>query len=160
MAKLRFIEVPHPKKGNGIRYKDVLVKFVNDMRTELHELDLRTWREYGHDVGELKAEHISCLSEIWGKSYHATMLYVDDKPAAFAMTMHDGKYAAFWNFIVLPEFRKQGYGKALLTHVTERYRNRGCSELCLNVHGDNKVALDMYRAAGFKPKSHVLSLHL
>ena len=39
MAKLRFIEVPHPKKGNGIRYKDVLVKFVNDMRTELHELD-------------------------------------------------------------------------------------------------------------------------
>ena len=39
MAKLRFIEVPHPKKGNGLRYKDVLVKFVNDMRTELHELD-------------------------------------------------------------------------------------------------------------------------
>ena len=33
MSKLRFIEDPHPKKGNGLHYKDVLVKFVNDMRT-------------------------------------------------------------------------------------------------------------------------------
>lgn len=160
MAKLRFIEVPNPLKGNGLRYKDVLVNFVNTARDEHHQLELRTWSEYGHDVGDLKADHISSLSEIWDKNYHATLLYVDDKPTAFAMTMRDGKYAAFWNFIVAKEFRTEGYGKALMAHVIDRYRKRGCTEFCLNVHADNEVALNMYRAAGFKPKSHVLSLHM
>jgi len=160
MAKLRFIEVPNPLKGNGLRYKDVLVNFVNDTRTELHELDLRTWREYGHDVGDLKAETIKCLSDVWSKNAHATLLCVDGKPAAFAMTAIDEKFVAFWNFIVAKEFRTEGYGKALLTHLIERGRKRGCTELCLNVHAYNDVALNMYRAAGFKPKSHLLSLHL
>lgn len=160
MAKLRFIEVPSPSRGNGLRYEDVLVKFINDVRTELHELDLRTWREYGHDVGDIKAETIHCLSKAWSKNAHATLLCVDGKPAAFAMTSIDGKFVAFWNFMVAKEFRSQGYGKALMDHLIERSRKRGCTELCLNVHAYNEVALNMYREAGFKPKSHLLSLHL
>lgn len=160
MAKLRFIEVPHPKKGNGLRYKDQLVTMLNGLLAEHHLLDSKTWAEYGHDAAENPPRSVTCLSQEWRKGYHATLLHVDGKPAAFSMTLRDGTYAAFWNFFVAKEFRKQGYGKAMMQHAIERARKQGCTELCLNVHAENEIALAMYRAAGFTPKMHTMSLHV
>ena len=50
---------------------------------------------------------------------------------------------------VLPAFRGQGIGRALLTAVARRARELGCCKLPLEVQDDNALALALYRDFGF-----------
>ena len=50
---------------------------------------------------------------------------------------------------VRPEFRGQGVGRALLTAVESRARERGCCKITLEVQEDNERALGLYHSFGF-----------
>lgn len=43
MQKIRFIEIPHRDKGNGLRYGKIALEMINAVRTELHALDVDLW---------------------------------------------------------------------------------------------------------------------
>ena len=49
--------------------------------------------------------------------------------------------------------RKQGIGKALLSHVIEQAKQNGCSSLRLNVWSLNESAMRFYEQSGFAPLS-------
>lgn len=161
MQKLRFIEIPNHSKGNGLRYGEAALKFVNDLRLDQHELSMQVWKEYGHDVTGAKANQVSTLSEVWDSpKCRATMLLVNKVPAAFVMTKRSGTYVAFWNFIVAQPFRHHGYGRMLMQHSIDRHRKLGFTEMSLNVLAANTRALDMYYESGFKPINMTMSLKL
>ena len=50
---------------------------------------------------------------------------------------------------VVPEFRGQGIGRALLDAVAEHARQRGCVKLTLEVQESNRRARQAYESAGF-----------
>ena len=50
---------------------------------------------------------------------------------------------------VVPEYRGQGVGRALLGAVETRARQRGCIKLTLEVQENNRRAWDFYRDVGF-----------
>jgi len=50
---------------------------------------------------------------------------------------------------VLPEWRGKGIGRALLAHVEDRARRRGCCKLTLEVLDDNARARGLYESLGF-----------
>lgn len=161
MPEIRFIEIPNPNKGNGVRYGDAALQLLNEAVTELHDLDVAAWKRYGHDVGKLKPALFKSLSGAMDKkTYRATLILVCGKPVGIAMTMRDKNYVAFWNFIITKEYRRQGYGRRLLQHCADMYRKRGCTEFSLVVHGDNTAANMLYLSAGFKIRSTTLSLKL
>ena len=58
MQKIRYIEIPNPRKGNGLRYGQAALDLINAVRTELHALDMQLWEKFGHDV---KGVPPSCL---------------------------------------------------------------------------------------------------
>lgn len=51
---------------------------------------------------------------------------------------------------VLPEFRSQGIGRALLAAAEDRARARGCAKLTLEVLETNHGARRLYEAVGFR----------
>lgn len=51
---------------------------------------------------------------------------------------------------VLPEFRGQGIGTALLAHIIELAKDNGCLAISLSVQKENKRALDLYMKNGFR----------
>jgi GNAT superfamily N-acetyltransferase len=57
---------------------------------------------------------------------------------------------------VLPETRRQGIGRALVTEVSSWARERGAVEVQLNVYDYNPGAMQFFRALGFAPLSHRL----
>ena len=53
------------------------------------------------------------------------------------------------NICVAPEWQRQGYGHLLLDHFMELARERGASQMFLEVRLSNAAALALYRNRGF-----------
>ncbi len=54
-----------------------------------------------------------------------------------------------WDIGIAPEFRSQGYGRAALEALEPIARQLGYTEIGLHVFGDNEVARNLYRSAGY-----------
>jgi ribosomal protein S18 acetylase RimI-like enzyme len=68
----------------------------------------------------------------------------------FAPNQADGRPAIFiWDIVVAPEFRGRGYGRAALEALEPIARELGYAEIGLHVFGDNEVARQLYRSAGY-----------
>ena len=62
----------------------------------------------------------------------------------------NSRAARLYSLCVAPEARGQGVGKALLEALERDGRKRGCERMTLEVRADNRVALGLYRRAGFR----------
>lgn len=51
---------------------------------------------------------------------------------------------------VAPDYRGSGWGRAILDHLLDQSRQRGVTELFLEVRADNPVANALYQSAGFE----------
>lgn len=54
------------------------------------------------------------------------------------------------NVAVRPEFRRRGYGEAILSGLLSLAKERGCAEVSLEVRVSNEGAIALYRKAGFE----------
>ena len=54
------------------------------------------------------------------------------------------------NIGIDPDFKRQGYGSALLNHLIEELKKRHISEILLEVRAGNKSAIRFYKRQGFK----------
>ena len=54
------------------------------------------------------------------------------------------------NIGIDPDFKRQGYGTALLYHLIEELRKRHIGEILLEVRIGNKSAIQFYKKQGFK----------
>lgn len=54
---------------------------------------------------------------------------------------------------VLPEYRKRGYGRQMLTRIVRMLLKEGHHEVLIEVQTDNKNALRLYRTCGFKEQA-------
>ncbi len=55
------------------------------------------------------------------------------------------------NLAVSPEHRRTGLARALLAEGLKLLRSRGAEEVFLEVRSSNAAAIELYRAAGFRP---------
>lgn len=67
-----------------------------------------------------------------------------------------GCYAYLYDWIIWPEYRGKGLGKAALVAVEQAVQKQGCSRLMLNVFAHNRFAYDLYRRYGFAVGSSIL----
>ena len=54
------------------------------------------------------------------------------------------------NIGIDPDFKRQGYGTALLNHLIKELRKRDISEILLEVKAGNKSAIQFYKKQGFE----------
>lgn len=72
--------------------------------------------------------------------------------AGFSFCEQNGEVGRVAELGVVPDLRGQGLGYALLTHSFHELRNRGATELVLDVDAENVTsALRLYRKAGMTP---------
>ena len=58
--------------------------------------------------------------------------------------------AQIYNIAIAPEYRKQGIGEVLLTHLIEAGKERGCTLVTLEVRAGNEAAMALYKKLGFR----------
>jgi ribosomal protein S18 acetylase RimI-like enzyme len=68
----------------------------------------------------------------------------------FGPPLGSSRLAIFiWDIVVAPEFRGMGYGRAALEALEPITRELGYAEIEPQVFGDNEIARNLYRSAGY-----------
>lgn len=65
-----------------------------------------------------------------------------------------------YELAVLPDKRRQGYGRAIMLAAISECRSRGLSAMSLNVFGHNTAARALYDSLGFQVASTTMKLSL
>jgi len=119
---------------------------------------IRALAEYEHMLDDVVATE-GILNE-WlfdRRVAEAFFALEDETEVGFALYFHNfstflGRGGIYLeDLFVLPEHRGKGYGKAILTHLAQIARERGCGRLewaCLDW---NQPSIDFYRSLGATP---------
>jgi ribosomal protein S18 acetylase RimI-like enzyme len=75
---------------------------------------------------------------------------LDGEVMATVMAGYDGHRGWVNYFAVALRWRKRGFGRALMQHVENLLRLRGCPKLNLQVRDSNPQALEFYRRIGYE----------
>mgnify|MGYP001547941289 CR=1 FL=1 len=127
---------------------------------------LAAYEKLSHEV-VVSEEKI--LSTLFGETKYAECLIAEldsqagrqtgSHPVGFALFFHNystflGKPGIYLeDLFVKPEFRSQGFGKALLRRLAQIAVQRNCGRLEWSVLDWNKPAIDFYMDIGAKPMS-------
>jgi ribosomal-protein-alanine N-acetyltransferase len=113
------------------------------------------------DVRALAAAEVECFEDPWPEAYFASELFA---PARFQRVLVDpaGGLAAYlftaWQYLdlhilkiaTLPEHRRNGLGKRLMTIAEEHARQMAGETLTLEVRMTNTAAIKLYETLGFE----------
>lgn len=71
------------------------------------------------------------------------------------MAGYDGHRGWIYSLAVLPEFQRQGTGKALLEHAEQELASRGCIKINLQLMAENEQVRTFYEANGFSVEDRI-----
>lgn len=80
--------------------------------------------------------------------FYPIVAEAQDKIVGYANGILHGNIGWLGNIIVAPEFRRQGIGRELTTHLTEYFRSRGCTGQLLIA---TEMGKNIYGKIGFRP---------
>ncbi len=77
-------------------------------------------------------------------------LNLNGKTIGYLIAMLAADTADILNIGIDPDFKRQGYGKALLNHLIKELRKRHIVEILLEVRAGNQSAIQFYKRQGFE----------
>ncbi len=87
----------------------------------------------------------------FGPEWDTFTAFSGDKVVGSTMTwMITDERSATENIFVIPEWRKKGVAKLVITEALKFLKNRGKNIATLSVFGDNKPAIALYKSLGYK----------
>lgn len=89
---------------------------------------------------------ISTYTQYWDfHREHHYMFYLKNKLVGSYYISDDGDDFTVCALYIQEDFRGKGYSKILIKHAIDNYK-----ELYLQVHVDNKIAINLYKKYGFE----------
>lgn len=85
-----------------------------------------------------------------GGNIYVAVAETDGEKAGYGEIRIVAGEAQIYNIAIAPEYRKQGIGEALLMHLIEAGRERGCALVTLEVRAGNEAAMALYKKLGFR----------
>lgn len=118
--------------------------------------DLAEYEKLSHEV---VATEEGLKEALFGQNSYAKVLiaYDQDLPVGFALYFYNfstflGKPGIYLeDLFVKPEFRGEGFGKALLVKLAQIAIEEGCGRVEWSVLNWNKPSIDFYESIGAKP---------
>ena len=104
-----------------------------------------------------KERYESFLSDMIPKNYKQVAVFSEDKCIGltgfwFGTKLWTGKYLEIDNFIVHPDYRKNGIGKLLTNFIDEKAKELNCTCVVLDAFTGNFDAHRFYYNQGYVPR--------
>ena len=112
------------------------------------------------DLGEVAELEKLCFSAPW--SVESLKLLTNEGIGVGMVCHKDGKVCAYGGMLVAvdegqianiathPDYRRQGYGRAVVEAFIKYAKNNKLASISLEVRVSNKAAIDLYSSLGFK----------
>lgn len=85
-----------------------------------------------------------------GGNVYVAVALADEERAGYAEIRMIAGEGQIYNIAIAPEFRREGIGEALLSHLIEKAGVDGCRMVTLEVRSGNEAAMELYRKLGFR----------
>ena len=118
-------------------------------KAKLYDVPAHARIEEGSFDSPWSAEEITRDVTAESGVYVAVALAGDERAGYADMRLISGE-AQIYNIAVAPDFRRQGVGEALLTHMIDVSRENNCELITLEVRAGNAAAMELYKKLGFK----------
>ncbi|MEM4986245.1 GNAT family N-acetyltransferase [Collimonas sp. H4R21] len=119
-----------------------------------------TTLEGARNSAETAFRKIDADAEPAATGQHLYVVEADGAPvgAVWFDIRQSGKehYAYLYDWVIWPEHRGKGYGKAAMQATEQRARENSASRLMLNVFTHNRFGADLYQRYGFVTASSIL----
>jgi len=120
---------------------------------------IRGLAEYERMSDQVVATEAGLREALFGAQPSAEVIiaYADDRPAGFALFFHNfstflGRRGLYLeDLFVIPEFRRLGIGRRLLTELARIAVARGCGRFEWSVLDWNTPAIEFYKRLGARP---------
>ena len=120
---------------------------------------IRGLAEYERLSDQVVATEVGLREALFGAQPSAEVIiaYADDRPAGFALFFHNfstflGRRGLYLeDLFVIPEFRRLGIGRRLLTELARIAVERGCGRFEWSVLDWNAPAIEFYKRLGARP---------
>ncbi len=129
---------------------------------------IKQFADYVHSSQEVTVSEDSLREALFGSKQYAEVILarLDDLPVGFAIFFHNfstflGKPGIYLeDLFVLPEFRSQGIGKALLIYLARLAVERDCGRFEWAVLDWNESAIEFYKRLGAASLEDVIVFRL
>ncbi|MHA2231705.1 MAG: GNAT family N-acetyltransferase [Candidatus Hodarchaeales archaeon] len=167
-------ETPHTKKWTGLMFSErnyeplcTVLAYEKQLSQEKSLSNKNSSRQIGfagkHDIGVVRSIDAQCFTGIFRYSTSAfARLYknaslrliatdaANGNPVGFLIAyVYQKKFANIARIAILPNYRHQRLGLALMASCTKEMANRNCLRLTLNTQKDNYAARNLYEKLGF-----------
>lgn len=114
-----------------------------DQLSQIHQLcfDKRGWDQY-------TCEKMLSLSDVYGYT-----ISHDKKIMGFILLQRLANDADIITFCVLPDQRRNGFGRMLLDYTVHQAKEYHLKKISLEVSSDNRAAIELYSKLGFQEVS-------
>lgn len=121
---------------------------------EPDEAWLEAFYKFEHRTDPKTVSIVNRQFEILKTRENLTAIYcriqIHGQDVAVASAVIEDGYMYLLNVVVDENCRGKGYGKILVKEILEAACNMGAETLCLQVIGDNTVAINLYKSFGFE----------
>ncbi len=104
--------------------------------------------------GDTEKGHLERYTQDLPKPTHRFYIAaLDDQPIGSIGTNQTGVRVYVVAFGIIPEYRRKGYGRQILSQTVKKLLEEGHQEVLIEVVTDNRNALSLYRSCGFKEQA-------
>lgn len=132
------------KRLPNFRGRLLLVPAKGDDLEIVIETSVKAFDESYEDA---KSRIENCFESETREQYLAVL---NGERIGLAATNQEDEVGSIFGFGIVPEHRGNGYGKEFLHLILNRLRQRGKTEVTLDVTRENKHALELYKKFGFE----------
>lgn len=126
------------------RYRLKLLKPDVKNLDKLIDTSMRTFNDTYEDSKTL-------IENCFGlKNREQYLAVLNDQIIGLGSVNLEGDEGSIFGFGIVPEYRGQGYGTELLHLIVASLRQRGKTEITLEVNSENAHALELYKKSGFQ----------
>lgn len=144
------------QSATEIREAETVEQLAERMPAELaREQTRQGTARFLPDGADTAGHHLVVAEDESGRTVGTAWIGPDPRAGAGASTS-----AWLYHLRVLPEFRRQGYGAAVLAAAEQLAVRVGWTDLALNVFGGNEAAIALYRRCGYGVSSMYLNKSL
>lgn len=167
-------ETPHTKKWTGMMFSErkykplcTILAYEKQLSQDESLSNMNSSRQIRyageHDIGVVRSIDAQCFTGIFRYSTDAFARLFDNaslriiatdvangNPVGFLIAhVYQKKFANIARIAILPNYRQQRLGLALMASCTKEMVNRNCLSLTLNTQKDNYAARNLYEKLGF-----------
>ena len=144
-------ETLEKQQPSGITFR----KAVNADASEITRQNMIYFGDDSEEENEDSEDHGILLPEEEEK--RGMTIYIAEKEDRIIgkvnLQISDGGTGGIYGLGVLPEFRGNGFGRAIFTFGVEKLKDAKATEVMLQVAAENGTALNLYKSCGFQETS-------